>query len=140
MFWKSNDAPANALRRTSTADAGALSIIAADLEIRGDITAAGELHIDGVVHGNVTCACVVQGVTGKLYGHLTAQDATIRGTIEGSITARAVIVEHSANISGDIIHLSIRIDAGAKIDGRLRPEEAQSVLAGPPALKAVPSA
>lgn len=137
MLWKSNDAPANVSRRGNTAEAGALSIIAADVEIKGDIVAAGELHIDGVIHGNVTCACVVQGVTGKLFGHLTAQEATIRGKVEGSIEARTVIIEQSADISGDIAHASIRIDAGAKIDGRLRPE---APPAPPPALKAVTTA
>lgn len=141
MLWKSKDVPANASRRTSTADAGALSIIAADVEIRGDVSAAGELHIDGAVHGNVTCTRMVQGVTGRLYGHLTAQEATIRGRIDGTIKARSVIAESSAEITGDIAHESIRIDAGAKIDGRLRPEAAQPALASaPPALKAVTTA
>lgn len=139
MFWKSSAAPANASRRPSTAEAGALSIIAADVKIHGDIVAAGELHIDGTIHGNVTCTCLVQGVTGKLFGQLTAQEVTLRGRVEGAIRARTVIVEHSAHITGDIVHENIRIDAGARMDGRLRPEDQATALAGPPALKAVPA-
>lgn len=122
MFLKSRSAPSSKRgSRSGAADAVSLSIIAADVRIRGDVTAEGELHLDGAIDGDVRCHGIIQGETGRIAGSLTADSVVLRGRVEGSITARTVTLERTAQVLGDITHESISIEAGAHVDGRFTP-------------------
>jgi cytoskeletal protein CcmA (bactofilin family) len=119
MFSKSKESSTAAHpSRTPRANGGALSIIASDVVITGNIRAAGEIQLDGTVEGDIDCGGLTLGETGTLTGALRADHATIRGTIKGSVRARTVMLERSATVVGDVTHESISIEAGAKIDGR----------------------
>ena len=87
--------------------------------MRGDIEATIDLHIDGRVHGDVSCAALVQGAESRIAGQIIAKSARIAGLVEGSIITDELIVEGSARITGDVTYQTISIDAGGQIDGRL---------------------
>jgi cytoskeletal protein CcmA (bactofilin family) len=119
MFSKSKESSTAGLpSRTQRGNGGALSIIAADVVITGNIQAGGEIQLDGTVEGDIDCGGLTLGETGKLMGALRADHATIRGTIKGSVRVRTVVLERTATVVGDVTHESISIEAGAKIDGR----------------------
>ena len=61
------------------------SVLGADLAVKGDITASAELHIDGHVEGDITCASLVQGEGSAIHGAIRAQSARLAGTIRGGI-------------------------------------------------------
>ena len=122
MFSKSRNEPQAKPMRAATAD-GTLTIIAADVEIVGNIRSTGDLHIDGKVDGDVVCRTLIQGQSGQLQGTIEADEATIRGLVEGSVRARSVTLEQTARISGDIVHESISIQAGAKVAGRFNHQD-----------------
>ncbi|MDT7534206.1 polymer-forming cytoskeletal protein [Sphingobium sp. SA2] len=93
------------------------SLIGGDVTISGNVTASVDLHVDGVVEGDISCAALVQGAESRIIGHVTAQSARLAGLVDGSITAEELVVERSARITGDVRYERITIEAGSRIDG-----------------------
>lgn len=104
--------------RTATGLSGK-SIIGADVTITGNVTATGDIHLDGTINGDVRCASLIVGGSGKVKGHIAAEKALIAGQIEGSIAVHALAVEASARITGDMAYETVRIAQGAHVDGRV---------------------
>jgi cytoskeletal protein CcmA (bactofilin family) len=96
-----------------------LSIIGPEVIISGDLATDAQLHVDGRIDGNVHCANLCQGPSGIIAGNIVADEARLAGTVEGTVSARSVVVEASARIMGDIAYETISIEAGAGIEGRL---------------------
>ncbi|MEO8722364.1 MAG: polymer-forming cytoskeletal protein [Sphingobium sp.] len=123
MFSKSSKSPSSASPTSPPKSAtGAkntpFSIIGGDVSITGNISASVDLHIDGRIEGDISCAALVQGPDSKIKGHVTAQTARLAGLVEGSITAGELIIESSARITGDVSYDSITIATGGKVEGR----------------------
>lgn len=119
MFRKSTEAPSRQSRATTEAMAtGAFSILGADVVITGNIAAAADLHIDGRIEGDITCAALVQGEGGVIAGAITADSARLAGQVRGSITAGALIILKTAHIEGDVNYDQLTIEQGAQVDGR----------------------
>ncbi|MEQ6333403.1 polymer-forming cytoskeletal protein [Sphingobium sp. MK2] len=93
------------------------SLIGGDVTISGNISASVDLHVDGVVEGDISCAALVQGADSRIIGHVTAQSARLAGLVDGSIMAEELVVERSARITGDVRYERITIEAGSRIDG-----------------------
>jgi len=96
-----------------------MSIIGADVTITGNISATGDLHLDGMIEGDVTCATLTIGASGRVKGHIAADKAQLAGQIEGTIAVRALSVESTARITGDMSYESVSIANGAHVDGRV---------------------
>lgn len=95
------------------------SVIGTDVTIKGDIEASADLHIDGTVIGDLTCASLVQGEASRIEGAITAESARLSGQAKGTITARNLVVLKSARIEGDVTYETLTIEQGAVVDGRL---------------------
>lgn len=95
------------------------SVIGADVSVAGNLTASGDLYLDGAVVGDISCATFTMGATGRVKGNVTAQRATLAGTVEGTVVATDLVVEKTAQILGDVAYESISIETGARVDGRL---------------------
>ena len=120
MFSKSSNSPSGASRAAATgARHTPFSIIGGDVVITGNVEASVDLHIDGRIEGDLSCAALVQGPDSRINGHVTAKSARIGGLIEGSITAEELIVEASARITGDVTYEVISIATGGQIDGKM---------------------
>ncbi len=94
------------------------SVFGSDLVIRGDVQASVDLHIDGRVEGDITCASLVQGSGSVISGAIAAETARLAGTVTGSISAGELIVEATARITGDVAYDSIVIEQGGQVDGK----------------------
>ncbi len=97
---------------------GSFSVIGADVTIRGDVTAATELHVDGSIEGDLQCASLVQGEGSAIRGAIVADSARLAGRVTGSIEAKELIVLRSARIEGDVHYDALTIEQGAEVDGR----------------------
>ena len=95
------------------------SVLGADLAVKGDITASADLHIDGHVEGDITCAALMQGEASMIEGSIKAQTARLAGTIKGGIEVDQLVILKSARIHGDVKYDVLTIEQGAHIDGRL---------------------
>jgi cytoskeletal protein CcmA (bactofilin family) len=121
MAWgnKAGDAPARS-------SGGTLSFIGAEVTITGNLDAAGDVHIDGTVQGDVTCGLIILGASGNVKGNITAERASIAGMVDGTVTAGELLVEKSARLIGDLSYDNVSIETGAKVDGRLTQRAAQT--------------
>ena len=108
------------------------SVIGPDVEIKGDLKAQADLHIDGKVDGDISCATLVQGEASEITGMVEAASARIAGRIRGSISAETLVIQKSARIEGDVTYEAVTIEHGARVDGKLahRAQELVLTLAG----------
>lgn len=97
------------------------SVIGADVVIKGDISATADLHVDGTIEGDIRCASLVQGETSQISGAVMAETARLAGAVNGSITARELVILRSARINGDVHYDALTIEQGAQVDGRFAP-------------------
>jgi cytoskeletal protein CcmA (bactofilin family) len=130
MFSKSKaqaaPAPTPTARERTVSSGHTFSIIASDVEIVGNVTARVDLHIDGKIHGDVTCGSLVQGESSIITGKVTAESAKLSGKVEGSIEAGDLAIEASARISGDVIYQNLTIAPGSQVDGKFKHKSAGS--------------
>lgn len=118
------------MKRASGAKAAPFSIIGPDVVIDGNIRAEADLHIDGRIEGDISCAELVQGQDSVIAGRIEAASARIAGQVDGSIRADQLVIEASARICGDICYDSISIAPGAHVDGRFTHRDGDEAGAG----------
>lgn len=97
-----------------------VSLISADLSVRGDLISPGDLQIDGFVEGDIQCQSLTIGPSATVTGNISAEEVLIRGTLQGDIEARSVTLGKTAHVNGDILHETIAIEAGAVLEGHLK--------------------
>lgn len=100
------------------------SIIGSDVSLIGNLSAAGDVLVDGELVGDVNCASFALGPSGRIKGNVTAQRATLAGTVEGTVVATELVIEKSARLLGDVAYESISVETGARVDGRLSQKSA----------------
>lgn len=96
------------------------SVIAADLNVLGNIISDGVIDVDGKVHGNIRCHTVSLRENGRIQGDIAAEIVHVYGTVEGTIKAKSVMLYASARVSGTIMHESLSIEDGAFVDGKFK--------------------
>jgi cytoskeletal protein CcmA (bactofilin family) len=111
-------------RRAIGGSAASFSIIGGDMEIAGNVKASVDLHIDGRIDGDVSCASLVQGAGSVIRGAVSADTAKVAGTIEGSIDAEHLFVESTARIVGDVSYTELTVSSGGMIDGQMKQKTA----------------
>jgi cytoskeletal protein CcmA (bactofilin family) len=93
-------------------------MIAEDVTIEGNVTGDGELHVDGVIRGDVRVARISIGETGLVEGAIQADLLEARGRVIGSVSAKQVRLFATAHVDGDITHEQLMMEAGAYFQGR----------------------
>ncbi|TCP35000.1 polymer-forming cytoskeletal protein [Sphingomonas sp. BK235] len=109
------------------------SLIGGDVAVTGNLSATVDIHIDGRIDGDLTCATLVQGAESVIRGNIVAKAARIAGQVEGTITADNLVIERSARIFGDCRYGTLAVDNGAQVEGRF---SAQSTIVMPAELDA----
>ena len=112
--------PANQPLKRTTRTTGVPSIISAEVVVRGTILSSGDLQVDGKVEGDVRAYSLVVGEKSVVVGDVFAEDAIIRGRVEGSICARKVQLCATCHVAGNIVHESLSVEAGAFFEGNCR--------------------
>ena len=102
------------------------SVLGADVAIKGNVAASADLHVDGVVEGDITCTSLVQGESSRVEGSITADAARLSGVVKGSITVRELVILRSARIEGDVHYEALTIEQGATVSGLFAPDAAKA--------------
>ena len=123
MFSKKTDetahpAPPRVPSKPVSRGNSTFSVIGPDVTIKGNVEASADLHVDGAIEGDITCASIVQGEGSIIAGAVEAQTARLAGTIKGSINSRELIILQSARIEGDVHYDALTIEQGAQVEGR----------------------
>lgn len=102
-------------RRSNT-----VNLITQGTEIVGNISTHGDIRIDGVVQGDITChAKLVVGQEGQVQGNIQCHTGEISGSIQGRITATDMLqLSKGANIQGDIEAVRFVVEEGASLNGK----------------------
>jgi cytoskeletal protein CcmA (bactofilin family) len=96
----------------------AMSLIAENVSVAGDIASDGDIQLDGVVRGDVRVGRLSIGETGHVEGVVEADAVEVRGRVAGAISARSVKLFATAHVEGDISHAQLAVEAGARFSGR----------------------
>lgn len=94
------------------------SLIGDGVRMKGDIASDDDLHLDGVIEGDVSVRQLTIGEAGAVTGSIRAESVEVRGRVSGTITARQVRLCASAHVEGDVSHTEISIESGAHFAGR----------------------
>ncbi|MEP2101007.1 MAG: polymer-forming cytoskeletal protein [Parasphingorhabdus sp.] len=114
------------MARSSASNGSSFSIIGDGITITGNIEAKVDLHIDGEVIGDIRCLSLVQGPSSKIQGAIVAQNASLSGSVEGSIEAGDLVISSSARIGGDVSYENVTIEQGGHVDGKFKHKSAKS--------------
>jgi cytoskeletal protein CcmA (bactofilin family) len=101
------------------------SLIAAGVEIVGDVSITDGLRIDGQLEGNVLCKDTARGLLvlsekGSIVGGAKVYDAVINGTIRGDLEVDHFLeLQSNARVTGNIRYRQLRMECGATVDGKL---------------------
>lgn len=109
---------------------GVPSIISLDLKIVGNLESSGDIQIDGNVVGDIDSRLVTVGQEALIEGAITAETVRVSGTVDGQIKAKSVSLERTAKVTGDIIHESLTMEAGARFEGQIKRMDAVSASGG----------
>ena len=114
--------PPVANRRRS--DGMALSIVAKDMTITGDLATEGVVKVEGRVNGSVRAGSQVLVSPGAIVqGDLHTREAVVAGEVHGSIHAsERVELQASAAVVGDVHTPRIAILEGGRLSGEVKME------------------
>lgn len=116
---------------------GMPSIIGPDMVVTGNLATPGEVHVEGRIDGDVSCARLVVGATGAVHGAVSAESVRVHGRVEGSIRAEEVFLLSGSHTIGDIVQASLEISPGALFEGTVRRRGSEEVA--PPAALPAPT-
>ncbi|HMK28252.1 MAG TPA: polymer-forming cytoskeletal protein [Terriglobales bacterium] len=112
------------------------AVIGKSLVIKGEITGAESVLIEGQVEGSVRLPgnYVNIGASGKVKANITAAEVVVRGNLEGNVTVGDRLdIRTGGSLTGDVVAKRISIEEGAffkgsidmKGDGKPRQESKQ---------------
>jgi cytoskeletal protein CcmA (bactofilin family) len=96
------------------------SIIASGTTVEGDITSSGDIRIDGILNGNITCnAKVIIGSQGQVKGDISGQQADIMGKVNGTIRVKELLMlKGGSNVAGNLFASKLSIEPSANFNGQ----------------------
>lgn len=104
------------------AKAGGGHTIGQGIYIKGDLTGAEDLIVEGRIEGSIALKNhLLVGQTGSLQADIQSEAVTVYGEIQGNITANTKIeLNETARVVGDLKAPSIYLADGAKFRGRIK--------------------
>ncbi len=95
------------------------SIIPADLKITGDLVSSGDIHVEGVIHGTITCRTLTLTGQPAIKGSVKAETVRVCGTFDGKVQAKKVALTKAARMTGEIYYETLEMEAGASFEGKV---------------------
>ena len=95
------------------------TILAPEIDIKGDINISGNIIVYGKVRGNIISSGTVNTAKGSMIeGNIQAQSTFISGEVNGNIEVdKKVVLGPSCKLNGNIKASIITIEEGANFDG-----------------------
>ena len=99
-------------------------VIGNGVKIKGAITDADEVQIDGQADVTMNTDNLVVGGTGELKGTITSHNADVWGKLEGELKVSGTLsVQEQGSVSGNIEYQNIQIKLGGQIKGDVKVSE-----------------
>jgi cytoskeletal protein CcmA (bactofilin family) len=96
-----------------------INLIGSGTTIKGEITASGDIRVDGSINGNIqTKGKLVVGNTGTIDGEIVCQNADISGRINAKMLVKELLtLKSTAHFNGEINVSQLAIEPGAIFSG-----------------------
>ncbi|SHF57172.1 Polymer-forming protein [Mariniphaga anaerophila] len=96
-----------------------INIIDEGTLIKGDISANGDIRIDGELNGNINAkGRLVIGPKGKVEGEINCSNIEVSGYIKGKVTVSELLtMKSSARIYGDVVAGKLSVEPGSLFTG-----------------------
>ena len=96
-------------------------IIGNGVKLKGEITKADEVQIDGEADVTMKTDNLIVGATGNCKGNIETHNADVWGVFDGDIKASGTLtVQEAGNVSGTVEYQSLQIKLGGKISGDVK--------------------
>lgn len=112
------------------------------ISIRGEISGAQDLFIDGELQGNIKLpeSRVTVGVNGRIKADIEAQEIIVEGQVNGSLTAGArVVIRRTGRVYGSVLTERLAIEEGAVINGEVDMAGSRDAAAQRPSVVSAPA-
>ena len=96
------------------------SVISAELIVKGTLISAGDVQVEGKIDGDIRASGLVIGEKAIIVGDVYAEEAVVRGRVEGSIRARRVQLCSTCHVEGNVLHEALSVETGAFFEGNCR--------------------
>lgn len=105
--------------RGNTPSGGGVNTIDVNTQIDGNLTAGGDIRIDGTLVGNLICqAKLIIGPKGYIEGDVECEKATIEGKFKGNLLVKQELtLQATANVMGDVKAGKMAVLGGSQIKG-----------------------
>ena len=97
----------------------AKSVISSDMNIKGKISADGDLVLLGSVVGDIKCHSLSVEDTGTLKGNINAAVITVSGKCDGQVSADIVSINSTGKVTGEVFYENISIEEGAVVEAQV---------------------
>jgi cytoskeletal protein CcmA (bactofilin family) len=99
-------------------------IIGNGVKLKGEITDADEVQIDGNADITVNTDNLIVGSTGDLKGTIETDNADVWGKINGDVKISGTLtIQEQGSVSGTIEYHNLQIKLGGKINGDIKVSE-----------------
>jgi len=107
--------------RSTSSSAKEPNILGSGLRVRGRLTGAGDLRIEGEIEGDVKVGGALElGEGASVTGNISARSVVVDGSLTGDVNAEgAVVIRASARVSGNMNGSEIALEEGASFTGRI---------------------
>jgi cytoskeletal protein CcmA (bactofilin family) len=108
---------------------GAL-MVGEGVTINGNIELKADIHIYGMVHGEIHAQDVFFGESGHVHGLIMAENIQIKGEVEHNLIARqTLIIKSSGRVKGDVAYDTLEIESGGSVEGKLEKHNPKKTIA-----------
>ena len=110
-------------------------IIGNGVKLKGEITDADEVQIDGTADVTVSADNLIVGSTGDLRGMIQSDNADVWGKIDGDLKVSGTLtIQEQGSVSGSVEYQSLQIKLGGKIKGDVKVSEKVKKITDAPTL------
>jgi len=101
---------------------GAGTVIGQGMDWQGDLVAAEDVLVYGILVGNIESTCQVRVErSGRVRGRISAARVVVAGTVDGDVAAaRRIRVETTGRVKGEVAARSVELADGARVGGQVR--------------------
>ena len=110
-------------------------IIGNGVKLKGEITDADEVQIDGSADITVSADNLIIGSTGNLKGTIQTSNADVWGDIDGDLKVSGTLtIQEEGSVSGSVEYHNLQIKLGGKIIGDVKVSEKVTKITDAPTL------
>ena len=108
-------------------------IIGNGVTLKGDITDADEVQIDGTADVTMSADNLIVGSTGDLTGTIQSDNADVWGNVDGDLKISGTLtIQEQGSVSGSVEYQSLQIKLGGKIKGDVKASDKIKKITDPP--------